>query len=220
MSVSNPQRERGAHDVVGAASTRVKRRFIAPHREGGQAQFVPKPVVPSKRNALSPLLDRMRKSLDGQHSIAELASSAGMSERTFLRRFKAATGTSPNEWLTEARLQHARELLERTDLLISSRTGVALEPQRRCGTTLGSGCRRAPSRIARGSMPERWLKSNCDSWECRLCNPSHRARVGPYPTIHLRGLCRASVLQRQDGIWKIRALHSSSRAPKADDVRA
>lgn len=104
----------------------ARRLVIAPHREGGQAQFVPKPVVPRKRNALSPLLDRMRKSLDEQHSIAELASSVGMSERTFLRRFKAATGTSPNEWLTEARLQHARELLERTDLsidLVAYRSG-------------------------------------------------------------------------------------------------
>lgn len=108
------------------ANVVARRLVIAPHREGGQAQFVPKPVVPKKRNALSPLLDRMRKSLDEQHSIAELASNVGMSERTFLRRFKAATGTSPNEWLTEARLQHARELLERTDLsidLVAYRSG-------------------------------------------------------------------------------------------------
>lgn len=108
------------------ANVVARRLVIAPHREGGQAQFVPKPVVPGKRNTLSPLLDRMRKSLDKQHAIVDLASSVGMSERTFLRRFKAATGTSPNEWLTEARLQHARELLERTDLpidLVAHRSG-------------------------------------------------------------------------------------------------
>lgn len=108
------------------ANVVARRLVIAPHREGGQAQFVPKPVVPGKRNTLSPLLDRMRRSLDKQHSIAELASSVGLSERTFLRRFKVVTGTSPNEWLTEARLQHARELLERTDLpidLVAHRSG-------------------------------------------------------------------------------------------------
>lgn len=108
------------------ANVVARRLVIAPHREGGQAQFVPKPVVPRKRNTLSPLLDRMRKSLDKQHPIAELAFSVRMSERTFLRRFKAVTGTSPNEWLTDARLQHARELLERTDLpvdLVAHRSG-------------------------------------------------------------------------------------------------
>lgn len=49
-----------------------------------------------------------------------------MSEHTFLRRFKSATGRSPGEWLTDARLQHARDLLERTTLpipVIAERSG-------------------------------------------------------------------------------------------------
>jgi AraC family transcriptional activator FtrA len=106
-------------DFGSAKANLVARRLvIPPHREGGQAQFVARPVAPNKRDALSPLLERVRKALDRPHTVDELAASVDMSPRTFLRRFKAATGTSPADWLTEVRVQHARELLERTDLPI------------------------------------------------------------------------------------------------------
>ncbi|MEO8670751.1 MAG: transcriptional regulator FtrA [Tahibacter sp.] len=106
-------------DFGGAMANVVARRLVIPsHREGGQAQFVPQPVAPKKKDALSPLLDRMRRTLDRPHAVADLAASVDMSERTFLRRFNAATGTSPAAWLVEARLLHARDLLERTTLAI------------------------------------------------------------------------------------------------------
>lgn len=106
-------------DFGSAMANMVARRLvIPPHREGGQAQFVPQPVAPKKKDALSPLLDRLRRTLDHAHSVADLAASVAMSERSFLRRFKSATGTSPAAWLTEARLQHARDLLERTTLSV------------------------------------------------------------------------------------------------------
>lgn len=96
-----------------AANTVARRLVIPPHRDGGQAQFIERPV-PSAHEAsrLSPILDRMRADLSGEHTIRALAAAAGMSQRTFLRRFEAATGQTPARWLLTARLNHARDLLE------------------------------------------------------------------------------------------------------------
>ena len=92
----------------------VARRLVMPaHREGGQAQYIERPVVP-ERGRLAPLLDAMRENLAGDHSIGRLAQAAAMSERTFLRRFREATGTTPGEWLINTRIDAARELLEQT----------------------------------------------------------------------------------------------------------
>lgn len=96
----------------------ARRLVVPPHREGGQAQFVQQPVAVRGRDRLSDLLDRMRRSLHLPHAIADLAEQVNMSERTFLRRFKAATGSSPHEWLTGLRTRHAQELLEASQLPI------------------------------------------------------------------------------------------------------
>src|SRR5262245_5771650 len=96
------------------AANHVERRIVVPaHREGGQAQFIERPVPPPREGVrLGPLLERMRRRLGEPQTIATLAEEAGMSLRTFLRRFKAATGTTPAEWLLAERLGRARELLE------------------------------------------------------------------------------------------------------------
>lgn len=96
-----------------AANTVARRLVVPPHRDGGQAQFIDRPV-PSAHEAsrLSPILDRMRADLAGQHTIRALAAAAGMSQRTFLRRFEAATGQTPARWLLAERLNRARDLLE------------------------------------------------------------------------------------------------------------
>ncbi|MNY50454.1 Xylose operon regulatory protein [compost metagenome] len=65
---------------------------------------------------LGPLIDRMRAELGEDSSTAVLARSVGMSERTFLRRFEAATGTTPARWLLGERLARARQLLEESTL--------------------------------------------------------------------------------------------------------
>lgn len=95
-------------------ANRLARRLVMPpHREGGQAQFVERPVPPAREGArLGPLLDRMRERLREDQPVARLAAEAGMSPRTFQRRFKAATGASPADWLLQERLARARELLE------------------------------------------------------------------------------------------------------------
>jgi AraC family transcriptional activator FtrA len=95
------------------ANRLARRLVVPPHREGGQAQFIERPVAPAREGArLGPLLDRMRARLAEEQPVAALADEAGMSARTFLRRFKAATGTTPGEWLLIERLGRARELLE------------------------------------------------------------------------------------------------------------
>jgi AraC family transcriptional regulator, transcriptional activator FtrA len=101
----------------------ARRLVIPPHREGGQAQFLERPVEDRARGAeprgsLAVLLDKIRKRPGERWHIADLARLAAMSERTFMRRFRAATGLSPADWVTRARVDAARELLENTGLSI------------------------------------------------------------------------------------------------------
>jgi AraC family transcriptional activator FtrA len=97
-----------------AANSVARRLVVPPHREGGQAQFISAPV-PEEREGLrlGPLLDWMRERLSEDQPIRLLAEKAGMSMRTFQRRFAATTGDSVGEWLLKERLRHARELLEK-----------------------------------------------------------------------------------------------------------
>lgn len=113
-------------DYGPAIANQVARRLvIAPHREGGQAQFIEAPVAPIERNSMSSLLDTMRERLGEPLRISDLAQWAAMSERTFLRRFAAATGVTPAEWITRIRLDRARELLESTGLSVDQIAGTA-----------------------------------------------------------------------------------------------
>lgn len=111
---------------VAMANQVARRLVIPPHRDGGQAQFVERPVSRHGRDGLSPLLDKLQRTLDKPHDIPGMASQVNMSERTFIRRFKAATGQTPAHWLFEQRLQLARELLEQSRLsvdVIAQRSG-------------------------------------------------------------------------------------------------
>jgi len=94
----------------------VARRFvIAPHRDGGQAQFIQRPVQ-REGDPLTHVFDWALRHLELDLSIDSLAARAHMSRRTFIRRFEEATGCSPGEWILQARVSHARELLETTEL--------------------------------------------------------------------------------------------------------
>ncbi len=96
------------------AANMVARRLVVPaHRDGGQAQFIKQAVPrPHESSRLGGLFDYMRGNLGADHSAARLAKRAGMSQRTFLRRFEAATGMTPARWLLAERLAKARDLLE------------------------------------------------------------------------------------------------------------
>ena len=111
-----------------AIANHVARRLvIPPHRDGGQAQYVERPVAVRERDLLGPVMDAMRRRLADELPLATLAAMAAMSERSFIRRFKASTGTTPADWLTTLRVDRARELLEGSTLsidLIADRTGL------------------------------------------------------------------------------------------------
>ena len=99
-----------------AANAIARQIVVAPHRDGGQAQFVDAPLPAGDERGLAPTrawaLDRLREPL----SVAAMAVHAGCSERTFVRRFRSETGTTPLQWLLRERVLHARRLLEATDL--------------------------------------------------------------------------------------------------------
>ncbi|MGZ4640087.1 MAG: helix-turn-helix domain-containing protein, partial [Actinomycetes bacterium] len=93
--------------------TRLARRMIVPpHREGGQQQYVETPVPPVQADTLTESLDWMREHLADDVTVDVLAAHAHMSARTFARRFRAETGTTPHHWLTGQRVLLAQRLLE------------------------------------------------------------------------------------------------------------
>ncbi|RAW06669.1 transcriptional regulator FtrA [Halomonas elongata] len=97
----------------------ARRLVVPPHRDGGQAQFVER-SVPSlhESSRIGPLLDYLRENIDKNFSVAIMADFSGMSTRTFLRRFEAATGTTPTKWLLAERLEKTRYLLETSAMTI------------------------------------------------------------------------------------------------------
>jgi len=112
------RRDHGAAVAAGIARHTV----VAPHRDGDQAQFIPQPITATEQGGTSLLatrgwaLDHLHERLD----LARLARNAGVSPRTFARRFRAETATTPLQWVLRQRVLLARELLERTDLPIES----------------------------------------------------------------------------------------------------
>ena len=125
----------------------VARRMVVPaHRDGGQSQFVaaPVPVEPDDAGSLSAVLDWAVDNLDQPHTVEDLARRALMSPRTFARRFRDTTGTTPLQWLLRQRIIHAQQLLEATDLPIEiiaprcgfgSATALRVHFRRGIGTT-------------------------------------------------------------------------------------
>lgn len=98
-----------------AAAAIARRMVVPPHRDGGQAQYIDTPV-PCGDGELAPVLTWIVEHLDEEITVPALARRAAMSERTFARRFRAETGTTPAGWTARQRLLRAQELLERTDL--------------------------------------------------------------------------------------------------------
>ncbi len=118
-------------------ANRAARRCVVPSwREGGQAQYIERPVPVSPAGAdTAATRGWALERLDTALTLPELAGHARMSVRTFTRRFREETGVSPNRWLLQRRLDLARQLLETTTLNVD-------QIARRCG--LGTAARTAP----------------------------------------------------------------------------
>jgi len=129
-----------------SVANRIARRMVVPpQREGGQAQYVETPIRPVSCRTLAPVLDWAQRRLDEELSVAVLAQQAAMSTRSFARRFKDETGTTPHHWVLAQRVALAEQLLESGDL------GVE-EIARRCGFGSATMLRHHFARL-RGTVP-------------------------------------------------------------------
>jgi transcriptional regulator GlxA family with amidase domain len=107
-----------------AANALAREMVVPPHRDGGQAQFIDTPVPRCEDDLLGVVLDWARAHLADELSVDLLARRALMSPRSFARRFKATTGTTPHAWLLGQRLDAAEALLEETDAPVEEIAGL------------------------------------------------------------------------------------------------
>jgi transcriptional regulator GlxA family with amidase domain len=97
------------------ANAIARRMVVPPHRDGGQAQYVERPVGGPACDTLGEVIEWLLRNLDKPVTVDELASLAAMSPRTFARRFVQETGTTPQRWIIGQRVLLAQQLLEQTD---------------------------------------------------------------------------------------------------------
>jgi transcriptional regulator GlxA family with amidase domain len=104
------------------AANRVARHLvIAPHRAGGQAQFIEQPVpVAAADTRLARVLEQATHDLAAPHTVDSMAAMAAMSRRSFTRHFRLVCGTTPMAWLAAQRLAQAQRLLEQSELSIDA----------------------------------------------------------------------------------------------------
>ncbi|MFJ4683908.1 GlxA family transcriptional regulator [Streptomyces sp. NPDC088789] len=94
----------------------ARRTVVPPHRDGGQAQYIQRPVPDPEQASTTAArawaLDRLHEPIQ----LRDMAGQESMSVRTFTRRFREEVGISPGQWLTQQRVERARHLLESTGL--------------------------------------------------------------------------------------------------------
>jgi transcriptional regulator GlxA family with amidase domain len=100
-------------EVANAVARRI---VVAPHRDGGQAQFAQRPVPAAAETGLAATRAWMLERLHEPLTVARMARHAGYADRSFARIFRAETGMSPLQWLIGQRVLEARRLLEATAL--------------------------------------------------------------------------------------------------------
>jgi transcriptional regulator GlxA family with amidase domain len=131
------RQDHGAEIANGVA----RRMVVPPHRDGGQAQFVdqPLPDLPAC-DPFTEALVWVEAHLSDPISVEDLAARSAMSPRTFARRFRATTGTTPHQWLLRQRVLLAQRLLETSDLSVDRIAG-------RCGLGTATNLRQHFQRL-------------------------------------------------------------------------
>jgi transcriptional regulator GlxA family with amidase domain len=108
------RQEQGSRVANGIA----RRMVVPPHRDGGQAQYVERPLAEPACDTMQDILTWMSEHLGDTLTVDQMAARALMSARTFARRFVQETGTTPQRWLTGQRILLAQQLLEETGLTV------------------------------------------------------------------------------------------------------
>lgn len=104
---------------VKVANDVARRLVVAPHRAGGQAQYIETPVPePSTDGRIAAGMAWALENLDSPIALDDLAARSALSRRSYLRQFAKATGTTPIKWLIEQRIQASLPLLESSELSI------------------------------------------------------------------------------------------------------
>ena len=135
----------------------ARRMVVPPHREGGQAQYVDAPVAElGREDPLAAVVTWAMVHLDRDLSVNDLARRAFMAPRTFARRFRASTGSTPLQWLLHQRVALAQRLLETTDLpvdAVARQAGFGSTPSLRqhFGRVVGTSPQAYRSRFRRAS---------------------------------------------------------------------
>jgi transcriptional regulator GlxA family with amidase domain len=93
----------------------ARRMVVPPHRDGGQAQYIERPLPKAPCDTVGEVLVWMEEHLEREVTVEQLAARAHMAPRTFARRFQQETGTTPYRWILRQRVLRAQELLEGTD---------------------------------------------------------------------------------------------------------
>lgn len=108
------------------ANSVARRMVFGPHRAGGQAQYIDRPLGPARSCSLDATRQWLLERLDQPISVPQMADHACLSVRAFARRFHEETGVSPHQWLIAQRIAMARRLLEGSDISVEQVAG-------RCG---------------------------------------------------------------------------------------
>lgn len=145
------RRDYGA-EIANAVSRRL---VFAAHRDGGQRQFIERPVPDIPDESLAPVLAWAQEQLDAPLTVSDLAARASVSPATLHRRFRAQLGTTPLAWLTRERLALACRLIERGESrfeMVARRSGLGTATNLRVLMRRETGL--APSEYRRRFGPE------------------------------------------------------------------
>jgi AraC family transcriptional regulator, transcriptional activator FtrA len=168
-----------------AAAAIARRMVVPPHRSAGQAQIVGTPITEVRRDdGIAPLLDWAVGNLHEDLSVDVLARRSFQSRRSFARRFRAVTGTTPHAWLLDQRVARAQFLLEeRPDLTvedIATHAGFPSAAMLRQHFQRRLGC--SPSEY-RGRARDRWAGQPCPPYGAHVQN---RTAVAADATARIR----------------------------------